>query len=257
MSEAETAGPTTWVFPLAGQSNMVGRADADGAEPWPDGVRFVTQAGGLAAPAAMIAAPEGNGGPYLIPKRFAADFLAARPGDRIVFVPGAVGGTSFWNHRWNPGDDLYDNLIALTKAILAAHPDWRLRAMLFQGFETDATNAMLATTFRRRIDRFVRAVRSELGADLPIVFGELPPAFVDGHPERLAIRDALAEATRRLPYTAVASSQLGRRPAEDDGLHYSTDGPAPARQPLCGRPRRSRGKRAPDIGEPPPRHRAG
>ena len=36
---------TTWVFPLAGQSNMVSRADADGSSPWPDRVRFVTQAG--------------------------------------------------------------------------------------------------------------------------------------------------------------------------------------------------------------------
>ena len=166
---------TTWVFPLAGQSNMVGRDDADGTSAWPDAVRFVTQEGGLIAPAAEIAAPEGNGGPYLIPKRFAAGFLATRPRDSIVFVPGAVGGTSFWNHRWNPGDDLYDNLVALTTAALARNPAWRLRAMLFQGFETDAKNAMLATTFRRALDRFVRAVRADLRApELPIVFGELP-----------------------------------------------------------------------------------
>ncbi len=215
---------TTWVFPLAGQSNMVGRDDADGTSAWPDAVRFVTQEGGLIAPAAEIAAPEGNGGPYLIPKRFAAGFLATRPRDSIVFVPGAVGGTSFWNHRWNPGDDLYDNLVALTTAALARSPAWRLRAMLFQGFETDAKNAMLATTFRRALDRFVRAVRADLRApELPIVFGELPAGFVDACPERIAIRDELLLAPSRLPFTAVASS---RSPsvADDDGLHYSTAG---------------------------------
>ena len=142
---------TTWVFPLAGQSNMVSRADADGSGTWPDGVRFVTQKGEPIVPAAEIATPEGNGGPFLIAKCFARDFLAARPGDGIVFVPGAVGGTSFWNHRWNPGDDLYDNLVALTKAVLGTHPEWRLRALLFQGFETDAKNGMPAVNARDRI----------------------------------------------------------------------------------------------------------
>lgn len=216
--------PTTWVFPLAGQSNMVSRADADGSGPWPERVRFVTRSGDLVAPSAEIATPEGNGGPFLIAKRFAADFLAERPGDALVFVPGAVGGTSFWNHRWNPGDDLYDNLVDLTKGVLAAHPDWRLRALLFQGFETDAANRMPATTFRRALDRFVRAIRADLGdPDLPIVFGELPPAFVDAEPDHAAIRDAVAAATGRIPWTAVASSREPAR-ADDDGLHYSTAG---------------------------------
>lgn len=214
---------TTWVFPLAGQSNMVGRDNADGSEPWPAAVHFATPAGEVAPPEPCMPAPEGNGGPYLIAKRFAADFAAAHPGDGLVFVPGAVGGTSFWNHRWNPGDDLYDNLLALTRAVLAAHPDWRLRAMLFQGFETDAKNDMPATTFRRALDRFVRAVRTDYAPTLPIVFGELPPGFVDGHPERAAIRDEVAEATARWPFIAVASSRVPVV-ADDDGLHYSTAG---------------------------------
>ncbi|MFT3973240.1 MAG: sialate O-acetylesterase [Amaricoccus sp.] len=213
---------TTWVFPLAGQSNMVSRADADGSAPWPGAVRFMT-AEGLVAPSDEIAAPEGNGGPVLIAKCFAADFLAAHPGDAIVFVAGAVGGTSFWNHRWNPGDDLYDALVSLTRQALAAHPDWQLRALLFQGFETDASNAMLPTTFRRAIDRFVRAIRADLGAGLPIVFGELPPGFVGDDPVRAAIRNEVRLAAERWPGIAVVSSREPT-PAEDDGLHYSTAG---------------------------------
>ena len=144
--------------------------------------------------------------------------------------------------------------------MLAAHPDWRLRALLFQGFETDAKNGMLATTFRRALDRFVKAIRADLGApDLPIVFGELPPAFVDADPSHAAIRDELALATRRLPYTAVASS---RSPsvAEDDGLHYSAAGLLAIGEPLCGRARRGRGERARRAGpgpvSAPPRRRA-
>lgn len=215
--------PVTWVFPLAGQSNMVSRTDADGSKPWPANVRFATQDREIVQPSAEIATPEGNGGPFLIAKCFATDFLAENPGDSIVFVPGAVGGTSFWNHRWNPGDDLYDNLIDLTKAVLEQNPEWRLRAMLFQGFETDAKNCMLPTTFRRALDRFVREVRSDLGADLPIVFGELPPSFVDEDSGRGAIREEVELAVQRWPRTAIASSRNPSR-AEDDGLHYSTAG---------------------------------
>jgi hypothetical protein len=215
---------TTWVFPLAGQSNMVSRADADGSAPWPDQVRFVTQQGRPFAPTAAIGSADHDVGPFLIPKRFAGGFLRSRPGDSVVFVPGAVGGTSFWNHRWNPGDDLYDNLVALTTAVLVEHPDWRLRAMLFQGFETDAKNGMLATTFRRALDRFVRGIRTDLrAAKLPIVFGELPAGFVDGHAERVAIRDELALAATRLRYIAIAASRPPSA-ADDDGLHFSTEG---------------------------------
>jgi hypothetical protein len=223
---ADHADPkaTTWVIPLAGQSNMVGRSDADGSSPWPARVRFVTQEGRPFAPTAEIGSADGDLGPFLIPKRFAADFLTARPGDSVVFVPGAVGGTSFWNHRGNPGDDLYDNLVALRTKVLAELPTWRLRAMLFQGFETDAKNGMLATTFRRAIDRFVNNVRADLrSAELPIVFGELPAGFVDGHADRAAIRDELQLATTRLSCIAIASSRSPSL-ADDDGVHFSTDG---------------------------------
>ena len=96
--------------------------------------------------------------------------------------------------------------------------------MLFQGFETDAKNAMLAATFRAALARFVASVRVDLGPpSCPIVFGELPAGFVAADPERIAIRDEVLRAPRHLPYTAVASS---RSPsvAADDGLHYSTAG---------------------------------
>jgi hypothetical protein len=203
---------------------MVSRADADGSAPWPAAVRFVTQKGRPIAPRAEIRTAASDAGPFLIAKRFSADFLATRPGDRIVFVPGAVGGTSFWNKRWNPGDDLYENLVALTRTVLAAHPTWRLRAMLFQGFETDGSNAMDPATFRDALARLIESVRRDLSAaQLPIVFGELPAGFVAAFPERVAIRDEVLRAPEAFPYTAVASSRTPVA-AEDDGLHYSTAG---------------------------------
>ena len=83
---------------------------------------------------------------------------------------------------------------------------------------------MLATTFRRCLDRFVRAIRADLGApDLPIVFGELPPAFVDADPQHAAIRDGLALAARRRP--SSPSPRAARRASpRTTGLHYSTAG---------------------------------
>src|SRR6478752_5685189 len=64
--EVADTGPVTWVILLAGQSNMVSRADADGCEPWPERVRFVTQAGRLVAAAPQIASAAGDAGPFLI-----------------------------------------------------------------------------------------------------------------------------------------------------------------------------------------------
>ena len=134
--------------------------------------------------------------------------------------------------------------MTLARSVLAAHPAWRLRAMLFQGFETDGKNAMPAATFRAALTHFVASVRAELcAAELPIVFGELPAGFVDAYPERIAIRDEVLQAPSRLPYTAVASS---RSPsvADDDGLHYSTAGLLAIGEPLRRRPREGRGERA-------------
>ncbi len=233
--EVADPGPTTWVFLLAGQSNMVGRAEADGAVPWPATVRFVSQEGRPIAPGAQIGTAAGDAGPFLGARRFAADFRALRPDDGVVFVPGAVGGAGFCNHRWNPGDDLYRNLVALTKAVLEEHPGWRLRAMLFQGFETDATSGMAAATFRAALARLVESIRTDLrAAQLPIVFGELPAGFVGAHPERIAIRDEVLRAPSWLPYTAVASS---RSPsvAERRWPALFQGGPAPDRRTLRAR----------------------
>jgi Carbohydrate esterase, sialic acid-specific acetylesterase len=221
--EVADPGPATWVFLLAGQSNMVCRAAAD-ASTWAAGVSYVTRESRPIAPSASMMSAAGDTGPFLIAKRFAADFLESRPEDRAVLVPGAVGGTSFSNNRWNPGDDLYEELVATTQAVLSAHPTWRLRAMLFQGFETDGQNCMPAATFGAALERFVESIRTDLqAAQLPIIFGEMPAGFVGSNPDRIAIRDEVLLAPSRLAYTAVASSRLPSV-AADDGLHFTQAG---------------------------------
>ena len=211
---------TTWVFPLAGQSNMVGRDDADGSSAWPDAVRFVTQEGGLIAPAAEIAAPEGNGGPYLIPKRFAAGLprdpaagqhrLRPRRGrrDELLEPPLEPGRRPLRQPRraddGRPGPRIRPGACAPCCS-RASRPTRRTR--------------MLATTFRRALDRFVRAVRADLRApELPIVFGELPAGFVDApprahrHPRRAPPR-ALAAPLHRRRLEPVPERRRRRRPA--------------------------------------------
>ncbi len=97
--------------------------------------------------------------------------------------------------------------------------------MLFQGFETDAKNGMLATTFRRALERFVRGIRADLDApELPIVFGELPAGFVDGHADRMAIRDEVRLRDHAPALHRRRVEPARRRVADDDGLHFSTAG---------------------------------
>ena len=177
---------TTWVFPACRpEQHGQPRPTPTALPPGRRRVRFVTQAGRLSRRRPRSPPPEGNGGP--LPHREALRRRlprgAARRRHRLR--DGRGGGTSFWNHRWNPGDDLYDNLVALTRPSWPSIRTGACGRMLFQGFETDAKNAMLADDLPALPRPLVRGIRADLGApELPIVFGELPPAFVDGRPDR-------------------------------------------------------------------------
>ena len=198
---------TTWVFPLAGQSNMVSRADADGSSPWPARVRFVTQEGRPFAPAAVIGSADGKLGRFS--SRNASPRTSSRRGPATA---------SFSSPAWS-ADQLLEPPLEPRRRPLRqprgadGHRPRRASRLAparhaVPGLRDRREERLLATTFRRALDRFVRGIRADLRApELPIVFGELPPAFVDGHPDRAAIRDELQRATLRLPYTAVVPSR--------------------------------------------------
>lgn len=218
--EVQSRSATTWVIPLATQSNMLGRDGVDGSS-WPAGVSFFTLPGGIVAPSASIASADSDAGPFLIAKSFAQEFLSDHPGDTIIFVPSAKGGTGFSNSRWRPVDDLFNRLVAATTATLRAFPASRLRCLLVQGFESDAGAGTAAATFRSQLNDFIETVRTNLGSpELPVVLGEMPDDYVGASAGRIAIRDEVLLAPTLIPYTSIASSQSPTILDTFDGTHF-------------------------------------
>ncbi len=220
----EPLSGTTWVIPLATQSNMLGRA-ADSADAWPANVQFAAQDGSLIAPSGSIPSVAGDSGPFTLAKHFAIAFLAARPNDNLIFVPGADGGTGFANGNWNPGDVLYENLRTLTNTVLSNNPEAVLRCVLVQGFESDAVNAMSVSAFNGAVAAFIDGLRSAWNApDLPFVFGEMADDFVGTNADRIAIRDAALAIPQLHDRVAIASSRTPNVLDTYDNTHFTTAG---------------------------------
>lgn len=217
------SGPTTWLVPLATQSNMMqpGVNVSNDAVAWPSSAKIITPWGTLATPSGVLDGADGQTGYFLIAKHFAINFLAARPHDTIVFVTCVRGTSSFYNNRWNPGDDLYRNLVSLTRRVLFANPTFRLRVLLVQCGENDGQNSSPAATFRAALEAFVTGLRADLSQpELPMVFGELPNDFCS-NAARQAIRDQVLDLPNTMPYVATASSRTPTVVGTTDATHFS------------------------------------
>lgn len=221
-------GPVTWVVPLATQSNTMQpdvNVPADTVA-WSSRALAMASWGTLMTPTAIMTAVEGQTGRFLIPKHFANAFLAARPNDRLVILPTVRGTSSFFNGRWNPGDDLYRNLVQMTRRVLYANSTFRLRSILVQCGENDGQNAADPATFRAQLEAFVAGLRADLHQpELPMTFGELADAFCS-NPARREIRDQVLDLPATVPYVAIASSRVPTVVGTTDNTHFDVSGSA-------------------------------
>lgn len=214
----------THVIGLAGQSNMQGGPDFDGGAGWPEGT---VQWGRNGADNGEIVPAVGNlqhQGGYGVGKmslavEFAIDYLAAHPGVRILFVPGAQGGSSFESADWNKGDPAYEDFVARMNAVFAQNPGFILAGILWQHGETDAQNGA-GGTYAASLDQMLADLRADItraDASTPIVIGEIPPELADDGASHLAVRDALIDTPDRVLRTALAAA-TGL--TTYDGVHY-------------------------------------
>lgn len=210
---------TTLVFILAGQSNMVGRADFDGGAGFPEGVLQYTRAGEIADPTTPldhIDAIEGDMGPAL---QFAIDFRAANPHAELLLLPAAKGGSGFSSGEWRVGGSLYASLVARANALFAANPAFRLGGILWHQGEHDPGYAGYAAD----LDAMIAGLRSDIsaaGESTPFLLGELAPDFVDADASRAALNDIILDTPNRVFHTAVASSRIPSRLTDVDGTHF-------------------------------------
>lgn len=233
------AGAFAWsstvkVFLVAGQSNAISRADYDGIADWPD---EVWQIGRAAAPAtseadgALVPAARPLGhwnqpvaGDMGWALQFSIDHLAANVGEHIVLVPVALGGTGFSDNRWNPGDDLFDDAVARTNALMAANRRFTFAGILWLQGENDTGSSAAANVHQAALESMIAAKRAGMTAaneTTPFVLGEITPGYVAGNALCEQVQTNIAGTPSHVAYTAVASSS---GLAVSDGTHF--DGPS-------------------------------
>ena len=211
-------------FLMAGQSNMAGRGDLDGAPLISDERCHVLRMGrwqAMTEPVNVDRSPFPGFGAKSgasLAARFAQ--LYAETYDRQVgLIPCADGGTSI--DQWLPGSLLFDH--AVFQAKLAMRTSTLCGILWHQG-EADCKQMEDVLCYPEKFIRTMQAFRKELGQDLPILIGEL------GRPELgfySSDADSLREFNRRLPELAaqlprcrvVSSENL---PCEGDGFHFGT-----------------------------------
>lgn len=203
----------THVIGLAGQSNMVGGPAFDGGAGWPQGTLQWGRNGasdGVIIPAAGNLQHQGGygAGKMSLAIEFAIDYLAAHPGVRLLFVPGAEGGTSFNGGDWNKGDGAYADFVARMNAVFAQNPGFQLAGILWQHGEADAQDGA-GSAYEASLDQMIVDLRADIaraGDMTPFVVGELPPEIADADASGLAVRAAQVGVGGRIAYTASAEA---------------------------------------------------
>ncbi|MBM4080399.1 MAG: sialate O-acetylesterase, partial [Planctomycetes bacterium] len=213
------------LFILAGQSNMVGRADAkdlpDALRQGPLNVRL------FAGSRWTTVAPGKQFGPEIA---FAHEMAKAFPQERIGLVKVARGGTSLWKD-WAPDNAdknaLYPRLVAQAKLAMKASGA-KPAAMLWVQGGSDATSKEPAEAYERNLKAFIARVRGDLGCpDLPFICGKgghegVPEAIVQRFPFILLVRQAMANVAKDVPHVHIVGTEgLG---LNADQIHYDAAG---------------------------------
>ena len=214
------------VWVLAGQSNMVGRAELENVEKPHELVHVFRPEGGWAqAKEPLHERRERNnmviGAGLGLP--FAKE-MVRRTNVPVGLIPTAVGGTSLW--QWDPAlktkgrESLYGNMLAQFEA-----SGGMARGMLWYQGESD-TRLGRVEQYQERFREFVAAIRADLRRpDLPIYTAQLSRYVVTPSDRNDATWSAMREAQRQ---AAKTIENVGLVSAIDLGLvdliHVDTEG---------------------------------
>lgn len=94
-------------------------------------------------------------------------------GRKLLILRTAVGGTGFLDRRWGMTDDLYLQMMAMTRSALELNPANRLVALLWHQGETDAIFQATFDQHYTHLNTLLNSVRDTFGVkDLPFVAGD-------------------------------------------------------------------------------------
>ena len=170
----------------AGQSNSEGYGFGPTDAPYqPDGrVWYLNQDGTLTVAAEKVA---GNGIQTNFALPFARAYLDAGrlASDRkLLIIRSAVGGTGFLDNHWKLTDDLYLQMVEMTRTALSLNPENRLVALLWHQGETDAGCHATYEQHYNHLMTLVRSVREAFDTPaLPFIAGDFVHHWRDANAE--------------------------------------------------------------------------
>jgi hypothetical protein len=210
------------IFLLIGQSNMAGRGVVEEQDRKPMAGVFVFNKERQWAPAIdplHFDRPDRTG--VGLGRSFAATLIAMKASTSVGLVPAAFGGSAL--DEWMPGTEHYRNAVERTKAALAR--GGRLRGILWHQGEADSSDAVRAWTYGERFEKFIAALRKDLGAEqVPVIVGQLGEFVREKTEAPLVyasqVNQALATLPLRVPLCRFVSSEgLGHK---GDVLHFDS-----------------------------------
>lgn len=159
----------------AGQSNSEGYGFGPTDAPYqPDGRVWYLNQDGTITLAAEKAINNGIQSNFSL--SFVREYLNAGmlPEDRkLLIIRSAVGGTGFLDNRWKPCDDLFLQMMEMTRTALSLNPENRLIALLWHQGENDAGQRATYDQHYGHLMTLLRLVREAYDVpSLPFVAGD-------------------------------------------------------------------------------------
>ena len=203
---------------MGGQSNMVGVPAYDGLGDYSADVMQLDYNPDTIPAVSPLQCLTINPNSMGLTVSFCERYLADNPNVKILLVPCALNGSSFSNSSWGVGNLRYEQMKIRTQQAMEAIPNTRLKGLLWHQGENDEGNTTYETELDAQMNDY-KTFCSTYISDIPIILGQLAPAFVGTNPDRQAIQDIITDTPSRLTKSLVA---LSTDLTVFDGTHFDS-----------------------------------
>ena len=210
------------LFLMIGQSNMAGRGELDDLPEITDRRCKMLRNGRFQPMHEPINFDRPLNCLYHSGTNLAASFAKAYAetfDEEVGLIPCADGGTSLAN--WAIGGLLYDNAVMQTRLAMRSG---ELAGILWHQGEAESSVLEKASTYAERFLPIITQMKADIGAEVPVVMGELGyylSVFDGGRIKYWAVvNEQLHRIADENPGFAVASA--AGLPPKADGLHFCT-----------------------------------
>ena len=214
-----------------GQSNCEGGGFGDVEKPYQpsDKVWYLNQDGTISQATEIVVE---NRILSLFQLQFARRYIEdgrLEDGRSLLIVRTAIGGTGFCDKRWGLQDDLYLQMMEMTKTALSLNSDNRIAAFLWHQGETDAGPSGF-DVHTKNLSNLIKTVRGEFG-NMPFLAGDFCQQWKNDNLEICApVVDAIREVCKQTDNTSFVetdglnsnSQEYGKEPeGNKDTIHFS------------------------------------